>query len=54
MIVKAFNDNNIKKLIKECDPELREYIGALKRALEGQKETTVLAIKKIKELSSNK
>ena len=50
MTLKTFDDDKIKKLIKECDPELKLYIEALKRALQGQKDTTVLANKKIKEL----
>jgi hypothetical protein len=49
--VKTFNSKEIKQLIKECDPRLRQYIEAQERALKGQKETTALAINKIKELT---
>jgi hypothetical protein len=49
--VKTFNASEIKQLIKDCDPRLRQYIEARERVLKMSQETIALAVKKIKELS---
>ena len=49
---KTFNDDNINKLIKKCNPELKLYKNALKRSLERQVEITNIAIEKIKRLKN--
>lgn len=54
MIVKTFKEKEIKKLLKTCDPYLVEYIESLKRNLEGWKEISQKAIKKLKEETHGK
>ena len=52
--VKTFDDNDIKKLLKECNPRLKQYIEAQKVIIVMNRETIALSIKKIKELSEYK
>ena len=52
--VQAFSDKRIKELIAKADPEIREYIEAQQRALDGYKSTLALAMKKVFELSAPK
>jgi len=51
MVVKTFKDSEIKQLIAKADPRLKQYIKALKSALENEASIRHAAVRKIKELS---
>ena len=49
MLVKTFSDSEIKRLIKQTEPILQEYIKKLKDSLENQKKITGKSILKLRE-----
>lgn len=51
--VTSIDSFSIKAEIKKCPINVQQYISALERALERQKDVTNKAIKKIKEISKS-
>jgi hypothetical protein len=52
-IVHTIDMKRVDKLIKECDPYLRNYIRALKEASEGWERLTKLAVAKLRQTNNS-